>query len=589
MSARTTKSPAKDNPVALGFQRRTMVDWYSPKQLAQTGARAVISSMFGNYADKREMQAALDSEDLTTEIIDFTDNETLWIDYVSDMGAGWNSSYSVAYLLGRQKLDIKQGATNHELPRGNILVMGGDQVYPTPSWKDYNDRLKAPYRCSLPYVSQNQPSLLAIPGNHDWYDGLSSFLKMFCQKQWIGGWKTRQSRSYFACKLPHNWWLWGIDIQLNADIDKPQLDYFDFMCEKAEAGDNIILCTSEPSWVYQEYQADNKPWKNLNYFKKRYVQKEDKPLNFRLALTGDMHHYTSFKKEGEPNPDWRITAGGGGAFTHPTHQVPDTLHLEDKTYQRSAAFPDAKTSRKEALKNLKFPFINLRFGVFFGALYLFAFWMAASNSGVFIQQESFINLFSEYPITEVGSILLLHLWLLLSNPVLALLCVTIIWGFYRFADKNRKKNLGAHLLGLVHGVIQTLAILFALWLTSYLMLYVWKLELLTLWGVLLSIILMMVEGWLFSGLLMGFYLLTATLWLETHETEAFSSIRGENYKNFIRIKLDKNGLTLYPIKIPRTCKKWKYNAGVEGETPWYEPLNKLKYELIEDPIIIKKQ
>ncbi|MBD0259532.1 MAG: hypothetical protein ICV83_27750 [Cytophagales bacterium] len=47
--------------------------------------------------------------------------------------------------------------------------------------------------------------LFAIPGNHDWYDGLASFVKQFCQGRWVGGWRTTQTRSYFALALPHNW------------------------------------------------------------------------------------------------------------------------------------------------------------------------------------------------------------------------------------------------------------------------------------------------------------------------------------------------------------------------------------------------
>ena len=105
--------------------------------------------------------------------------------------------------------------------------MGGDQVYPTASYDEYSNRLLKPYEAALPHVpALEAPDLYAIPGNHDWYDGLSNFSRIFCQKKWIGGWKTRQRRSYFAVKLPHNWWLWGIDIQLEGYIDEPQLNYF---------------------------------------------------------------------------------------------------------------------------------------------------------------------------------------------------------------------------------------------------------------------------------------------------------------------------------------------------------------------------
>ena len=51
--------PHADTPEVLGFQRRPMVCWLSPKGLAGTGMRVLLSSIFGVYSDKREIQAAL--------------------------------------------------------------------------------------------------------------------------------------------------------------------------------------------------------------------------------------------------------------------------------------------------------------------------------------------------------------------------------------------------------------------------------------------------------------------------------------------------------------------------------------------------
>ena len=58
---------------------------------------------------------------------DFSKNEELWIDYVSDLGDGFNSTYTVAHLLAQPEVDVN----GDKLKRGNILVMGGDAVYPT--------------------------------------------------------------------------------------------------------------------------------------------------------------------------------------------------------------------------------------------------------------------------------------------------------------------------------------------------------------------------------------------------------------------------------------------------------------------------
>ena len=37
------------------------------------------------------------------------------------------------------------------------------------------------------------PTVYAIPGNHDWYDGLTGFLRQFGQDRWLGGWRTHQT------------------------------------------------------------------------------------------------------------------------------------------------------------------------------------------------------------------------------------------------------------------------------------------------------------------------------------------------------------------------------------------------------------
>lgn len=590
MATDKPKSPDGDSIELLGFERQRMVDWYSPSQLTQTGLRTVISAVFGDYADKREMQAALQLSNEIQPVEDFSDRSTVWIDYVSDIGSGWNSSYSVAYLIGRKKLMVSDSAgKNHLLPRANILVMGGDEVYPTATWKEYKNRLVAPYRCSLPYAENSPPTLYAIPGNHDWYDGLSSFIKMFCQQRWIGGWQTKQTRSYFATRLPHNWWLWGIDIQLSADIDKAQIDYFDKIYEQASPGDDIILCTAEPAWAYQEYQQDDKPYENLKFFQERYSKKEDKKVNFRLSLAGDLHHYTSFKKENDPDPDWKITAGGGGAFLHPTHQIPDRLQLGTEAFAKSTFFPDESSSRNLAWKNLKFPFINLTFGAFFAVIYLLFAWLTAVSKTAGADIAPFFHTLSALSISEADQVFLLYKNLLFYNPAISFLLLIVFAGILAFADKKQKENITSWLLGILHGLVQILLILCSVWITAALLLFLFGSLPVSMMSIAVGGVITAILGWLFSGYAMGIYLLVAILLLKTHDTEAFSSFRGEDYKNFLRIKISRKELTIYPVKIPAVCRHWQYNAGVEGEDPWYSPEADLKYNLIEDPIVIRRK
>ncbi len=113
--------------------------------------------------------------------------------------------------------------------------MGGDQVYPDPSSDAYREHTIEPYRQACGAVQPFDADLFALPGNHDWYDGLRDFVDVFCSAERrhkrgdeydFGCWRTRQSRSCFALKMPHRWWLCGIDVQLARRLNAAQLEYF---------------------------------------------------------------------------------------------------------------------------------------------------------------------------------------------------------------------------------------------------------------------------------------------------------------------------------------------------------------------------
>src|SRR5262249_49095264 len=148
------------------------------------------------------------------------------------------------------------------LTRGRILVLGGDQVYPTASRDAYRARLLEPFETAYrtlveKWSAADAPDLYAVPGNHDWYDGLRAFLGVFCRRRLAGDWvtqregrliggrATQQTRSYFAIKLPGTWWLCGLDIQLEGYIDQPQVDFFTHVAQhwmgKDGAKADIIL------------------------------------------------------------------------------------------------------------------------------------------------------------------------------------------------------------------------------------------------------------------------------------------------------------------------------------------------------------
>lgn len=218
-----------------------MVNWYDLGQLLRTGIRVLLSTIISEQSDKRIIQALASSKkelyDNTLynsahdkNKIDITHpRDEIWIDYISDTGDGWNSTYAVAYYAASRELNLKFKDKSYDTKRGDILIFGGDEVYPTPSKINYQRRLITPYEAAFgdddPEV---KPQVYAIPGNHDWYDGLNAFSKIFTSDldRTFAGWITKQKRSYFALKLPQNWWLFASDGQLQSDIDTPQIEYF---------------------------------------------------------------------------------------------------------------------------------------------------------------------------------------------------------------------------------------------------------------------------------------------------------------------------------------------------------------------------
>ena len=245
------------------------------------------------------------------------------LDYVADLGDGWNSTYTVARLLASNQLELDWHGETHSTVRGRILVMGGDAVYPVPKAAEYENRMLGPYRAALPCAGGEAPELFAIPGTHDWYDGLVNFTSIFCRNRWIGGWRTRQRRSYFALKLSNGWWLWGIDIQFGACVDEVQLQYFaDVASDQVQPGDRVILYMSkevESGRNQGEVHSD----RDVEYLEREIIQPSGAQL--LLYLKSGKHFYSRYEEQ--DGPRHHIESGGGGAFLHPTHNLPEQIDL----------------------------------------------------------------------------------------------------------------------------------------------------------------------------------------------------------------------------------------------------------------------
>ncbi|GAB3654178.1 hypothetical protein GCM10028791_24680 [Echinicola sediminis] len=556
----------------MDFSPKKMVNWYDPKQLAFTGMKTVVSGIFGNFADKREIQAALDKN--TSGEYDYSLKEEIWIDYISDLGDGFNATYTMAHLLAQNELEVP----NKRIPRGDILIMGGDQVYPTPELDEYRNRLQGPYHAAFPKVKEdaNPPDLFAIPGNHDWYDGLTNFLRIFCQKRSMGNWRTKQSRSYFALKLPHHHWLIALDIQLNSDIDYPQLQYFKEIAQnQIKAGDKIIIATAEPNWVYRSFDKKNSSHDRFEFFINNilYGKNENcyggKNENIQISaiLTGDLHHYARYEEK-DKNGRMRqlFTAGGGGAFMHLTHNLKDTIvNSEGNEGTLKSVFPSKSVSKVLSLKNLLFPFFSYTMLFLFGLYHVITGWVMDNYpkdiiNGT-IQNDGLIFFVGALPI-DTGVIFLNFLLLI---------------GITLFSDTSSGAGKWNYIAGFIHGLLQVA--------NFYWMSYM--LSAIGFESIVAFYLSLFVFGGIVSGIIFGIYLLISVTFLDNHITEGSSSFRHEGYKNFLRIHISQKGLAIYPIGVKSINKDWKMKAksSVEEDNISFNG-SQVHYELIENPIHI---
>jgi hypothetical protein len=549
------------DPQQLGFTPRRPVGWLAPVLLLSTGLRALLAILFGAYLDKRELQNALAGD---IHHHRGTDGE-LWFDYVADLGDGFHATYSVAYLLAQPDLEL----AGRRLPRGEVLLMGGDQVYPTPNGDNYENRTKGPYRAALPEPPEHgpQPTLFTLPGNHDWYDGLTAFLRLFARRKdgHIGGWRTEQRRSYFAVELPGDWWLFAIDEQYGSYIDDPQLLYFEKAAQQLGPQDRIILMTPAPTWVKAAERPD--AYDSVDYFIRTILAPTG--ANVWVLVSGDQHHYARYCGADRQ----LITCGGGGAYLLGTHTLPekitvpprDTLTRQasrSREYELVTRYPNAADSRRMAWGVFRrLPVRNPGFATMLGTIHTLTMlaMAGATSNGAAVQR-------------------------LFTIPLVIMLIV-ILGGTVLFAQPpgaSSARHARHWLLGIGHGLMHIALAIGGTWVWLLLAFRDWP------WP------LPLVAAAVGYGPLIGFlatqiaaaYLLAAS-WCAVNVNELFAGQGIEDAKSFLRMHIAVDGtLTIYPIAVDRINRRWTADPDGPADSPWLRPDDPLTVRLIEDPIIV---
>jgi hypothetical protein len=233
----------------------------------------------------------------------------------------------------------------------DFSVICSDVIYPAGEAGDYSAKFYAPY--------QDLPGpVYAIPGNHDWYDRLVGFMTHFCDaraappagvgkgtglKGWIAHRLWRKERAIRIdtvtdgdgrrprdARFPSQhgpYWtldagrlrLVGIDTGITGGLDAAQGEWL-LRVSAERPGAAKILLTGKPLLVDGKYHGGKISGSS------RTVDEivREPEHGYVAAIGGDIHNYQRYPVT---LPDGRrlqyIVAGGGGAFMHGTHKIPN--------------------------------------------------------------------------------------------------------------------------------------------------------------------------------------------------------------------------------------------------------------------------
>jgi hypothetical protein len=148
--------------VAAASNQLDLRDWMRPEEAA--GLLNRVSHILGAPASGGSLAERLGRE--------------VWIDFVADTGDDHDVSVAVGRMLFAEY--ALSGDQLRRLPRGDILVFGGDLAYPASTAYEIERRLLRPWNHVLHGKAEDgRRVVLGIPGNHDWYDGLDGFGRLF--------------------------------------------------------------------------------------------------------------------------------------------------------------------------------------------------------------------------------------------------------------------------------------------------------------------------------------------------------------------------------------------------------------------------
>ncbi|HEX3345866.1 MAG TPA: hypothetical protein VHS09_14880, partial [Polyangiaceae bacterium] len=334
--------------------------WFGVTSLAGHARNLVASAIAAESIDSRDWMRPAKAERLLAHVTRVLGGDPskatvvealgrpLWVDFVADTGDDHDVSLAVARMLSASYV-ITENGEERVLPRGDVLLFGGDTAYPVATGEEIARRLVVPWNDVLGERAGDEDGvrrvLLGIPGNHDWYDGLDGFGRLFRRnphgvlsegdeprsalgrrrlkreagivarqlhldevggivrmfaaawrgvRAFVAGGKIRRPRrlaltgydpvqdaSYWALPLAPGLEAWGVDRQLGR-LDYRQRLFFADRRRAAPSG-RLLFVAPDPALAFGEKHA---PGQKMLSACRLSLEKDAV-----LYLTGDAHHY----------------------------------------------------------------------------------------------------------------------------------------------------------------------------------------------------------------------------------------------------------------------------------------------------------
>jgi hypothetical protein len=284
---------------------------------------------------------------------------------IGDTGEQDASQYAAIPLLeGRPDGDGPTYRAPDDTPAPpDFMFILSDVIYPAGNVNEYFNGFYLPYRAvGMP--------IYAIPGNHDWYDGLNGFMFNFCGAEPLPAERFRQTEVAIGTRLSN--WLWrgseephraelatlrdsrtegrnangavqpapyfaidlgdvllvAVDTGVTGPIDDEQGRW---LLRVSQRPQQKVFLTGKPVCVDNDHHPGEIHWKpdaagNIPAYPSVDDIVRDPAFGYIASIGGDVHNYQRYPMtvpglDGERTMPY-IVSGGGGAYLSPTHRIP---------------------------------------------------------------------------------------------------------------------------------------------------------------------------------------------------------------------------------------------------------------------------